>query len=42
MGERHDIEEHIYEAVGKFGILGRYMNNKESGFKNGWCTKTKK
>lgn len=42
IGEKTEIEEFVNEAVKRFGIIGMYTKGKESRFKNGWCTKTKK
>ncbi len=42
LGNQYEIAEYVNEAIKKFGIMGQYTSSKESRFKPGWCTKTKK
>ena len=42
IGEKDAIRNIVNKAISKFGISGKYMMSKDIGFKNAWCTKTKK
>ncbi len=42
IGTQYEISVYVNEAIKEFGIMGQYTSSKESGFKPGWCTKTKK
>lgn len=42
IGNKEDIDKFVTEAIDRFNITGMYASGKESKFRNGWCTKTKK
>jgi hypothetical protein len=42
LGTQYEISSYVNEAIRKFGIMGQYTSSKDSGFKPGWCTKSKK
>lgn len=42
IGEKTAIRDVVNAAISQFGITGKYASSQESGFKNGWCTKTDK
>ena len=42
IGSQKDIEKYVNMARAKYGIMGQYALSKESNFKTGWGTKTKK
>ena len=42
IGEKEKIKPYVDHAMKKYKISGMYTTSKVIGFKNGWCTKTKK